>query len=87
MNWYQVQRSKRARAAVFDRDERARRRLAELPPAMASPELTGLTETEIAEEAEAEARRITRLPWWDQLSDQDKATSEAARRLSRYLST
>ncbi|MFI5458979.1 MAG: hypothetical protein ACHRXM_26420 [Isosphaerales bacterium] len=87
MNWHDAQRSKRASAARFDRDERARRRLEETPPANRSPEIPlELTETEVLEAAEAESRRLARLPWWERLSDAEKAANEAARKLSRYLS-
>jgi hypothetical protein len=56
VNHHDEMRQRRESARRCERSERDR--LAELPPAMASPELTGLSETEIVEDAEREARYL-----------------------------
>jgi hypothetical protein len=87
MNWHQKQAALREAGRRLDARERAERlekdRLAAMP---APPEAPPPTPEELAMAEAAEARRIARLPWWERLSDEEKAASEAARKLSRYLS-
>jgi hypothetical protein len=94
MNWHDKQRALREAGRRLDARERAERLESERQEAeynrrLAAGEITPAPEPtaeELAEAEAAEARRIARLPWWERQTDEEKAASEAARQLSRYLS-
>ena len=50
------------------------------------PPVEPSTAKQIAEAAEASARRGEALPWWERQTQAERAASEAAAKLSRYLS-
>jgi hypothetical protein len=94
LNWHQKQAELRAAGRrLYDR-ERAERIAAERQEAeynrrlaagemLADPQPTA---EEIAEAAEAEARCLARLPWWDRMSPKDRSERDATIARSRYLS-